>query len=277
MENLEQSTPAPEVVNTEESQTKTENVQTSQEEPTLGSLIPEDYKEIKSLKSFANKPLKEGLADLVKSFSNAQSLIGKKVAELPVDELKQYLDFPERPASADEYLQHLDNVEADLAQSLKEKMHELGLNPAQAKKFAESVALERQKVAEESEAKLSAAAEASEKVLRERFGLKYKAAMDVAQQAALELGGKDLVKEVFDSPVKNAKLIDALYKAGKAIITPDVVQISGPQDFTPGEAKDEISKLKSDKEFMQAYLNNSHKKHAEAVQRLQELYRHANS
>lgn len=273
MENIEQSTPAPEVT---EAQTKAENVQAAQEEPTLGSLIPEDFKEVKSLKNFAGKPLKEGLAELVKSYSNAQSLIGKKVAELPMEELKGYLDFPEKPQSPDAYDSFLQDVDANLVQDLKGRMFELGLNEAQAKKFAESIVADRQRAEEESNAKLSALAEASEKALKERFGLKYKAAMDVAEKAALELGGKDFAKEIFDAPVKNAGLIEALYKAGKAIVTPDIVQISGPIENTPAEARQEIEKLRSDPEFQKAYYRESHPGHQAAVEKLQTLYKQSN-
>jgi hypothetical protein len=255
----------------------TEQVVTETEAPVrlLKDMLPEDLLEVKALNNYLDKPIEEALPEIVKSYRHAQSLIGKRVDELPVEELKDLLPRLERPETADDYVSKLaPEFGEEFVGKYKEELFELGLNETQAESYLKRHRASIEEKQHKSQESTHEAIEASEKALKDRFGLKYKVAMDMAARAALKLGGTDLYKKVFESEVKDPDMVNLLYKVGRETIAPEVaIGDPGGSLNSPGEARAQLDKLKADPEYSRALLDRHHPKHSEFLQKRDRLFK----
>lgn len=232
--------------------------------------VDEDIRESKTLNAFKGKPLAEVLPQVVKNYVHAQSLTGKKLANFSESEIREFIGLPVKPSSAEEY-KTIEDADMELVDKFKEVMYDIGLDSSQAKKFVE---LQKKLMDSSSTAAAEAKqkmAEDAEDALHDKFGLQFRKAMDLAKQAALTIGGDDMVEKVFNADVKDPQLIEMLYKVGKELGAGNIVSKELPQKMA-SDPKAERTKLLADPEFKEAYLNNSNPGHREAVKRMQALY-----
>lgn len=252
--------------------TKETAIQSPKFDDILG-FLDKDTRSSKTLEVFKGKPLDEALPQLLKNYVHAQQLTGKKVGLFSEEEIRQYVDLPVRPKSADEYLEVCADIEIELVDKYKDTMYDMGLDKQQAAKFMALRAAEEKAALESQGASKAELAEAAENALHEKFGLNFRKAMDVVKQAADSLGGDALVSKVFDAEVKDPVLIEALYKIGKEIGAGKVSFKETPVALAPEkDPKVERARLLADPEFKDAYLKQAHPGHAAAVEKMKQLY-----
>lgn len=255
----------------------TANVQ--QENTLLDQISDKDIKNDPSLQQV------NSLEDLAKSYVHAQKLVGKDKIALPSspDDHEAWNDVLSklgRPESPDKYElpQPAEDsrvqVRDEMQDAFKQKVHELGLTDKQAKDLWGWYIGE---VAEGEVAKLDEKMEQqraeAEKALRQEFGNQFDAKLQDAYRAATEYGGDELVEKLEQSGLGNDPTVLKFLAQVGSTLREDTVGGSSPQmGFTPDQAKQELTRLKSDKEFMQTYLDNTATGHDAAVERMKKLY-----
>lgn len=207
---------------------------------------------------------------LAKSFINAQSLVGKRVADMTPEEMSQYNSKLGIPSD------HL-GYEMEASEDLKREAFGLGLTREQAEKFANW----RSEEASRAESvKLSAHEErikAYTAELEESFGNELAAKVDLARKAAERLGGEELLKTVFskNDPAHPA-FIKALAAAGAEFSDHSSVHGQVRQSFslTPGEAEAKIAERRRDPAFMRkAFDQHMRREDNAAWKELEHLYK----
>ena len=230
--------------------------------------LSDDLKSVKSLQNF------KSAEDLAKSYVNASSLLGKKVSEWAKEDVQALYTKLGRPETKDGYVLP-DEVGADV----RELAYEAGLTQEQAKILADKIAIgQRLDETQTYEAGLAQIAEA-EKILKAEWGTAYDTRLQMAKQAALELGGSEFLNAINDAGLgTNPAVLKTLAKIGVEFLRGDRVVNADKQTtfgIVPAEAQNQISSLKQSKEFAEAFSNINHPNHKDAVLKWEELHRHA--
>ncbi len=248
----------------------------------LDFISDDDLKNDPTLQQFNN------VEDMAKSLVHAQKLVGKDKIALPSsdddhaawNDVLSKLGRPQDPSgyeipkpAEDSRVQVNEEVES----RFREKAHELGLTDRQAKDLwgwyiGDVAEGELQKLDEQRE---NMRAEA-EKELRREFGNAFDTKLEDARRAAQEYGGDELIEKLESSGLGNdPAMLKFLAQVGSGLREDTVGGSSAPMGQTPQQAQSEIQRLKSDKEFMQIYLDNKATGHDAAVQRMNKLYQDA--
>lgn len=252
--------------------------------PPLESVIPEDLKGDSAFEGVADLP------SLVKSYVNAQRMIGKDKVALPgenatEEELNEFYSKLGRPESPDKYgfkppeeLPEGYSVQEELVKEFSEQAHKHGLTTAQAKHlfdwFVGKQASEYQAFNEH----LSTSQQEAVDSLKQEWGRAFDERVGLAKQAVAKFGGDELKTYLDESGLGNhPSLIKAFAEVGKLLKEDGAPPGSGSTSFTMSaeEARMEIAQLQANKEFMQQYNNDMNPGHKEAVERMQKLFKHA--
>lgn len=236
------------------------------------NFLDKETRASKTLESFKGKPLDEALPQLVKNYVHAQSLTGKKVGLFSEDEIREFVDLPVKPKSADDYLNIVQDGDLELVDKFKDIMYDMGLDSQQASKFIAKQVIAMEEAKNVQGASIEEQSEQAENVLHEKFGLNYRKALDIVKQTALDLGGDALVSKILDAPVKDPQLIEMLYRVGKELGTGSLKAKEMPQAALNIDPAAERKKLLADPAFKEAYLNDRHADHKAAVEKMKVLY-----
>lgn len=232
------------------------------EAPKLMELLSDDLKEIKALQNY------DSVDAMAKSLLSAQEMVGKRVADLSKEDLiavNKKLGVPE----------DISGYDFDAEEAFKQEALEIGLSHEQARKLLEKQSVLNEALAKEQEIALKEKEEGAINALEKEFGSQFEARMDLARKTALELGGEDLEKGVFDIEGGiDPKIIKALSEAGKRIFDHESVAVNQATKFglTPAEAINEIKLLKSNPEFRVAYEDRDPQVRQAAAKKLEKLY-----
>jgi len=230
------------------------------------SMVSEDLRTVKSLEKFKGKDVNE----LAKSYTNLESLIGKKVSELPEDVVKQYLKVPTKP---EEY-----KLADEAKNIINGKLLEVGLkanvSQEQMKELTDAlVEIQRSEmaVAEEEANKLI---ESGKKELEAEFGIALEKRLDAVKKIMTQFGDPALHDELAKTGLlHNAKFVKFLDKITQEALSVKMVgsDFVAQQSLTPTEAKALINKKYADKEFNEAYFDSFHPGHKNAVAEMNRL------
>ena len=193
---------------------------TQEQQVDFQSLIPEDYKEEKSLQNFSN------MNDFVKSYLHSQKLVGADKIPVPnkmaTDEdwnaVYERLGRPETPDGYKYELPKETKLEESTLKAFSEEAHKLGLLPKQAQgiiNYYNSIAEQSEQAAQVNEEAARASAEAE---LRKEYGPAYDLKIAQARDEAIrevkakasELSliiAKEYLRENIDDKV-SSELID---------------------------------------------------------------------
>lgn len=243
--------------------------------PSFAEIIPQEYKDSPALKDYKD------IGSLIKSHLSLQSMVGSSLP-MPKDEdetsWNTVYDKLGRPKTAEEYKfelgEELKEVQLDENRTkwASQLFHKAGLNNKQANAILnEYVKLEMEQLQQGDKS------EEWTEALKKEFGDKFEENTALAARAAKMFGDAETLKWLNESGLGNhpslVKMfanIGNLLKEDKAFA--DGASSSGFQD-DPAQAKIEIGRLNTDKEFMAAYMNNEAPGHKEAVERMQRLYK----
>lgn len=227
--------------------------------------LPEDLRAHPSLGAFNN------LEGLVKSYVNAQQVIGRRFEDLTPEQMGMYYNKMGRPETKDGY--DIKEEDGETTWYL-ETAHKLGLNKEAATGLYNSF---KEFIGSQQQAQINKASEVSERYiaqLKNDFGHAFDEKIQLAQKAVRELGGTEL-QQLLANPLigDNPAIVKAFAEMGRRLS--EHRPVSGqPSQFkmSAEEASYEIQRLKSDPEFVKAYLNRSHPGNKAAIDRQKALY-----
>ena len=252
---------------------KTEEVKT--EEPQVinfKELIPEEYKEEKALQNFSN------MNDFVKSYLNAQSLVGANKVAIP-NKMATDEDWEEvyrklgRPNKPEDYKYSFDNeVDPEQLKQFNETAHRIGLLPKQAERIIKfynelNTQTEADRVKTFEAKQTEAMAE-----LKKEFGPEYNKRLDQAKRLAVETLGNDILNNaVLNDGTRlgdNAQVVKAFSMLADKLSEDELVKGDGIDYQTASEIEKEISELTEDGS---PYWNKTHPNHKKTVEQVFKL------
>lgn len=152
----------------------------------------------------------------------------------------------------------------------RENFHKMGLAPAQAKGLAESYqAFTKAQMEAQQQAQIQQGMEA-EKALKVKWGAAYDDKLAKASSAAKSLG---ISTEALDALQKAAgfdAVMEAFSSISEKIGEDKFIQgdTAATGAMTPEQAKEEMGRLRLNKEWMAAFLSREHPQHKAAVDRM---------
>lgn len=230
--------------------------------------LGEELSQMKALQNF------KSAEDLAKSYLNANQLLGKRMADLSPEDAAHLASLQGKPADATEY-KLPDGLPEDTQEWYKNTALKAGLTLDQAKAVAdEYVMLERQKMeAVETEDKLRSEEWVGE--LKKEFGSAFDKQIEIAKRGLKEFGGDEVVDMLNRTGLgDNPAVVKMFAKIGRELLEDSVVQADKSNVFgvTPEEAQKQITTLRSNPDFNEAYFNSIHPGHKQAVAQMKELY-----
>ena len=249
----------------------------SEEVANWRSDLPEDIREHSSLASI------QDVGNLAKSFINAQSMIGRDKIPIPSEhsspeDWDNVYDRLGRPANPDGYenVELGDGSDETFLTWYKNAAHEIGLNPTQAQKLAESYnkLYQEQLSAAPDPAVMQAEQNA---VLRKEYGGKYDESMELGQSILKNFSDEPITEMVLSDGSRlgdNPDFIRTIVNIGEFIrerVSEDAFE--GMTKSAGGLSPDDISDQLREIENPQGPLFDSqHPQHREYVDRRKRLY-----
>jgi len=239
------------------------------------SLIPEDYKEEKSLQNFSN------MNDFVKSYLHSQKLVGADKIPVPNkmatdEDWKAVYDRLGRPETPDGYKYNLPKetkLEESTLKAFSEEAHKLGLLPKQAEgiiNYYNSIAEQSEQAATVNEEAARAEAEAE---LRKEYGPAYDLKIAQARNLATNTFGQDFLRDtkLADGSVlgNHPQVVRAFADLASKMSEDGIVQGEAASAMTVKEIDGEIESLTQPGS---AYWDKTHINHRKAVSEVQRLY-----
>ena len=274
---MENQTTAPEV----QSEQPTEVVQNNtvatevveNQETNFKDLIPEGFKEEKSLDNFNN------MEDFVKSYLHAQKLVGADKIPVPNkhatdedwNEVFKRLGAPDTP---EDYKYNLKDVEMDQNQvkEFNKAAHQLGLLPKQAEgliKFYNE--MNGNNAASQEEAAAEAQLQ-TETELKAEYGPQFAKRLDQAKKLAVNSLGSDFLENTYLQDGSrlgdNIKVIKAFSELADKLSEDEIIKGDGSEYMTAKDIEKEINELTQEGS---AYWSKTHPNHNKAVQEVLKL------
>ena len=280
---MENQTTAPEV-QSEQTETVVQNnteatpqtVLTETEQPkelNFKDLIPENFREEKSLENFNN------MEDFVKSYLHAQKLVGadkipvpnKHATEEDWNEVFKRLGAPSDP---NDYKYDFKDQEMDQGQvqEFNKTAHKLGLLPKQAEgliKFYNEMNVNNAASQEEAAAQAQLNVEAE---LKKEFGPQYNKRLDQAKRLAVNSLGQDFLENTYLKDGSrlgdNLNVIKAFSDLADKLSEDPIIQGDGTSYMTAKDIEKEITELTQEGS---AYWDKNHINHQKAVDEVLKL------
>jgi len=239
------------------------------------TLIPEEYKEEKSLHNFSN------MNDFVKSYLHSQKLVGADKIPVPnkmaTDEdwnaVYEKLGRPENPDGYKYELPKETKLDEATLKAFSDEAHKLGLLPKQ----AQGIINYYNNLAEQSEqsdnARVETAKNEAEIELRKEFGPAYDLKIAQARNLATNTLGADFLRDtkLADGSVlgNHPQVVRAFADLASKMSEDSMVQGEATSAMTVKEIDTEIESLTQPGS---AYWDKTHINHRKAVNEVQRLY-----
>jgi len=277
---MENQTTEPQV----QSDTKTVSDQSQQTQPTtLGtpvvaeqpkedtvdfkSLIPESFKDEKSLENFDN------MEDLLKSYLHAQKMVGADKIPVPNkfatdEDWKEVFTRLGAPKSPEDYKYSFkaDEVDPNQLKSFNETAHRLGLLPKQAEALVKYYNDLNKGQSEQLEAQAIVAQEKTEADLKKEFGPQFNKRLDQAKRLAINTLGEDFLNKTVLKDGSclgdNLEVIKAFSNLADKLSEDEIVKGEGSDYQTVKDIEKQITELTQQGS---AYWQNQHPNHKQAV------------
>lgn len=249
------------------------------QEVNFKDLIPESYKEEKSLQNFNN------MEDLVKSYLHAQKLVGADKIPVPNkhatdedwNEVFKRLGAPNKP---EDYKYNFEDGELDARQvsEFNKTAHGLGLLPKQAEglikfynEFNGTLSTNLEEAAVQAQLK-------TETELKREFGPQYNKRLDQAKRLAIgTLGAEFLENTVLKDGSRlgdNLSVIKAFSNLAEKLSEDEIIKGDSSDYMTAKDIEKEINELTQEGS---AYWNKNHINHNKSVQEVLKLRELLNS
>lgn len=274
MENQTTEQPAQSEQSADVVQNNTETTEAvSNQEINFKDLIPDNFKEDKSLNNFNN------MEDLLKSYKHAQSLVGadkipvpnKHATEEDWNEVFKRLGAPEKP---EDYKYDFKGQEMDSGQlsEFNKTAHKLGLLPKQAEGLIKYYNELNGNIAETQEEQAAQSQLATETELKKEFGPQFSKRLDQAKKLAVNSLGSDFLENTYLKDGSrlgdNLNVIKAFSQLADKLSEDEIIKGDGSEYMTAKDLEKEINELTQEGS---AYWSKTHPNHNKAVQEVLKL------
>ena len=274
---MENQTTAPEVQSEQPIDVVQDNTATteavSNQEINFKDLIPEEFKEDKSLSNFNN------MEDLLKSYKHAQSLVGadkipvpnKHATEEDWNEVFKRLGAPDKP---EDYKYDIKDQELDSNQvsEFNKTAHQLGLLPKQAEGLIKFYNEMNGNMAATEEDAAAQAQLVTETELKKEFGPQFSKRLDQAKKLAVNSLGSEFLENTYLKDGSrlgdNIKVIKAFSELADKLSEDEIIKGDGSEYMTAKDIEKEINELTQEGS---AYWSKTHPNHNKAVQEVLKL------
>ena len=274
---MDNQTTAPEVQSEQPTavvqETTEATAEVSNQEVNFKDLIPESFREEKSLQNFNN------MEDLVKSYLHAQKLVGadkipvpnKHATEEDWKEVFKRLGAPEHPDGY-KYSFKENEIHPEQLKAFNQTAHKLGLLPQQAEsliKFYNEMNTNQMQSLESNAEQTQMQTEAE---LKKEFGPQYAKRLDQAKRLATSTLGEDFLNNTLLQDGSrlgdNLSVIKAFSNLADKLSEDEIVKGDGIGYMTASEIQKQIEELTQEGS---AYWQKSHPNHKRAVDEVYKL------
>ena len=241
------------------------------QEVNFKDLIPQSYREEKSLENFNN------MEDLLKSYLHAQKLVGADKIPVPNkhatdDDWKEVFKRLGAPEKPEDYKYNIDQLDQTQIAEFNKTAHQLGLLPKQAEglikfynELSNNQASSLEQRAEDAQLK-------TETDLKKEFGHQYSKRLDQAKRLAVgTLGEEFLENTILQDGSRlgdNINIIKAFSNLADKLSEDEIIKGDTSGYMTAKEIEKEINELTQEGS---AYWSKTHPNHAKAVQEVLKL------
>ena len=237
------------------------------------SLIPESFKDEKSLENFDN------MEDLLKSYLHAQKMVGADKIPVPNkfatdEDWKEVFTRLGAPKSPEDYKYSFkdDEVDPNQLKTFNETAHRLGLLPKQAEALVKYYNDLNKGQSEQLEAQAIEAQTKTEADLKKEFGPQFNKRLDQAKRLAINTLGEDFLnKTVLKDGSRlgdNLEVIKAFSNLADKLSEDEIVKGEGSDYQTAKDIEKQIDELTQQGS---AYWQNQHPNHKKAVDEVLKL------
>tara|TARA_B100000676_G_scaffold32687_1_gene30845 strand:+ start:1178 stop:2041 length:864 start_codon:yes stop_codon:yes gene_type:complete len=280
---MENQTTAPEVQseqtesvvqNTEATPQQTVLTETEQtKEVNFKDLIPENFREEKSLENFNN------MEDFVKSYLHAQKMVGADKIPVPNkhstdEDWNEVFKRLGAPSSPDDYKYDFKDQEMDSGQvqEFNKTAHKLGLLPKQAEGLIKFYNEMNGNIAANQEEAAAQAQLNVETELRKEFGPQFNKRLDQAKRLAVNSLGQDFLENTYLKDGSrlgdNLQVIKAFSDLADKLSEDPIIQGDGSSYMTAKDIEKEITELTQEGS---AYWDKTHINHQKSVDEVLKL------
>ena len=280
---MENQTTAPEVQseqtesvvqNTEATPQQTVLTETEQtKEVNFRDLIPENFREEKSLENFNN------MEDFVKSYLHAQKMVGADKIPVPNkhstdEDWNEVFKRLGAPSSPDDYKYDFKDQEMDQGQvqEFNKTAHRLGLLPKQAEGLIKFYNEMNGNIAANQEEAAAQAQLNVETELRKEFGPQFNKRLDQAKRLAVNSLGQDFLENTYLKDGSrlgdNLQVIKAFSDLADKLSEDPIIQGDGSSYMTAKDIEKEITELTQEGS---AYWDKTHINHQKSVDEVLKL------
>ena len=280
---MENQTTAPEVQseqtesvvqNTEATPQQTVLTETEQtKEVNFKDLIPENFREEKSLENFNN------MEDFVKSYLHAQKMVGADKIPVPNkhstdEDWNEVFKRLGAPSSPDDYKYNFKDQEMDngQVQEFNKTAHKLGLLPKQAEGLIKFYNEMNGNIAANQEEAAAQAQLNVETELRKEFGPQFNKRLDQAKRLAVNSLGQDFLENTYLKDGSrlgdNLQVIKAFSDLADKLSEDPIIQGDGSSYMTAKDIEKEITELTQEGS---AYWDKTHINHQKSVDEVLKL------
>ena len=280
---MENQTTAPEVQseqtesvvqNTEATPQQTVLTETEQtKEVNFKDLIPENFREEKSLENFNN------MEDFVKSYLHAQKMVGADKIPVPNkhstdEDWNEVFKRLGAPGSPDDYKYDFKDQEMDSqqVQEFNKTAHRLGLLPKQAEGLIKFYNEMNGNIAANQEEQAAQAQLNVETELKKEFGPQFNKRLDQAKRLAVNSLGQDFLENTYLKDGSrlgdNLTVIKAFSSLADKLSEDPIIQGDGSSYITAKDIEKEITELTQEGS---AYWDKNHINHQKSVDEVLKL------
>ncbi len=280
---MENQTTAPEVQseqtesvvqNTEATPQQTVLTETEQtKEVNFKDLIPENFREEKSLENFNN------MEDFVKSYLHAQKMVGADKIPVPNkhstdEDWNEVFKRLGAPGSPDDYKYDFKDQEMDSqqVQEFNKTAHRLGLLPKQAEGLIKFYNEMNGNIAANQEEQAAQAQLNVETELKKEFGPQFNKRLDQAKRLAVNSLGQDFLENTYLKDGSrlgdNLTVIKAFSSLADKLSEDPIIQGDGSSYMTAKDIEKEITELTQEGS---AYWDKNHINHQKSVDEVLKL------
>ena len=280
---MENQTTAPEVQseqtesvvqNTEATPQQTVLTETEQtKEVNFKDLIPENFREEKSLENFNN------MEDFVKSYLHAQKMVGADKIPVPNkhstdEDWNEVFKRLGAPSSPDDYKYNFKDQEMDSGQvqEFNKTAHKLGLLPKQAEGLIKFYNEMNGNIAANQEEQAAQAQLNVETELKKEFGPQFNKRLDQAKRLAVNSLGQDFLENTYLKDGSrlgdNLTVIKAFSDLADKLSEDPIIQGDGSSYMTAKDIEKEITELTQEGS---AYWDKTHINHQKSVDEVLKL------
>jgi len=273
---MENQTTAPEVQSEQTEavvQNNTEATAEVKQEANFQDLIPESYREEKSLTNFNN------MEDFVKSYLHAQKMVGADKIPVPNkhstdEDWNEVFKRLGAPNSPDDYKYNIKDQELDQGQvqEFNKTAHRLGLLPKQAEGLIKFYNDLNGNIAASQEEQAAQAQLNTEAELKKEYGPQYAKRLDQAKRLAVNSLGQEFLENTYLKDGSrlgdNLTVIKAFSDLADKLSEDPIIQGDGSSYMTAREIEKEINELTQEGS---SYWDKTHPNHDKAVNEVLKL------